>query len=79
MFCDPSSNALADAEFQAVEQLLMWIFRGTQNQVLVFQNIDETGIAFDDFNRKVQNPVKRLMKTISAGYMADGLVQDIYM
>ena len=46
-----------------------------------YKEIDEGtyGKAFNDFNSKIQHSIKRLMKTIRAGNMADGLVQDIYM
>src|SRR5437764_8112216 len=57
----------------------MRIFRGPQNQVLTFKNVNETGIALNDLDCKIQNPVESLMKSIGAGNAADALVQNIYM
>src|SRR5437764_1998810 len=57
----------------------MRIFRGPQNQVLTFKNVNETGIAVNALDCKSQNPVESLMKSIGAGNAADALVQNIYM
>lgn len=77
MLGDPSSDALADAQLQAIKKLLMRIFRSAQNEVLVGENINETRITLDQIDGKIEYPVERLMKSIGRRNLANGGVQNI--
>src|SRR5258708_20416302 len=70
----PSSNALAHAQLQPVEQFLVRIFGSSQDQIIPCEHIDKTGVTFDHFYCEIQNTIKRLVKAISSGDTADGVV-----
>jgi hypothetical protein len=50
-----------------------------QDQILSGKYVDEAGITFHHFYSEVQNTIERLMKTVSRGDTADGVVQNVYM
>src|SRR5438034_6825714 len=79
MLCDPTRNALTNAEFQAVQNLLMGILRRAENQLLTGKYVDETGITFDQFHCEIQHAVERLVKSVGRGNLANRLVQNLNM
>jgi hypothetical protein len=55
----------------------MGIFRGTENEVLAGENINEAGITFNQIYGKIEHPVERLVKSIGRGNLGYGVVEDL--
>ena len=79
MLRHPTRNALTNAQFQAVQNLLMGILRCAENQLLTGKYVDETGITFDQFHCEIQHAVERLVKSIGRGNLTDRVVQNLNM
>ena len=79
MFRHPSCNALPQAKFQPIHDFRMRILRGSQNQILAFQNIDQAGVALDQRRSKVDHTSQYIMKAIRRRQPIANLVQQIYM
>jgi hypothetical protein len=62
-----------------VKQFLVGVFRGSQDEVVAFENINEAGVAFNHFQGELQNTIQSLMQVIGAGDVTNCLVQDIYV
>src|ERR1035438_1769711 len=55
---NPPGDALAKPNAQMIHQIRMRVLGCAQNQLIVFQHIDETGIAVDDCTGKVNNAIE---------------------
>jgi hypothetical protein len=57
----------------------MPILRGSQNQILPFQNIDQAGVALHQRGSKVDHTSQYIVKAIRRRQPIADLVQQIYM
>jgi hypothetical protein len=55
------------------------IFGRPQNQIVPFNYIYKAGIAFNYFDRKIQNAIECLVKAVGCGNAADCVVQNLRM
>ncbi len=79
MLGDPSGDALAHPQLEPVEQFVVGVFGGSQDQILPCEDVYKAGITLNHFYCKIQNAIERLMKAVSRGDAADSVVQNIYM
>jgi hypothetical protein len=66
VLCDPSSDALADAQPQAIHNLdfRMRVLRAAQDQIIAFQDVDEARIAFDQGGNEVDDLPQHFVQRI---------------
>ena len=81
VFGDPAGDALADAEFEAVENLLVGIFGGAQDQFFLFLDVDEAGVALYEGHGEFEDALKDFVKRIlvGSGNAAAEVVEQIYI
>ena len=67
------------AQFQPIHNFRMRILRGSQNQILALQNIDQAGIALHQRRSKIDHTSQYIVKAIRRRQPIANLVQQIYM
>src|SRR5258705_2657648 len=73
----PSGNALSDAQFQAIDNLLMRILRCPQYQFVILANVNKAGVTLHDRGSKLDNLIEILMEGISSSHTAADVMQKI--
>ena len=74
---DPSGDALAEMELEAVEDFGVRILGGTEDEFFVLQHVDEAGIALDQGGGELYDVVQDFVERISGGHAAAEFVQEI--
>ena len=64
MLSDPSGDALADAQFQAVHDFRMRILRSPQDEFITFKHVDQAGIALDQRSGKFDHAGQNVPKSV---------------
>src|SRR5271156_842064 len=67
VFRDPAGDALADAEFEAVENFLVRIFGGAQDELFVFLDVNEAGVAFHQGYGELEDALEYFVERVLAG------------
>ena len=75
---DPSGDALADLELEAVENFGVGILGGPEDELFVLENIDETGVALDQGGGELHDAVQDLVERVGGGHAAAEFVKEIY-
>jgi len=76
---DPSGDALADLELEAVEDFGVRILRGAEDKFFAFQYIDKTGIALDQGGSELYDAVQDFVEWVGGGHAAAEFVKEIYL
>jgi len=79
MFRDPSSNALPDAEFQAVDHVRMRALGGAQDEFVAFENINEAGVALHQSRGKFDHAGQNFVESVCGTEPNTDFVQYIYV
>ena len=75
MFCHPARDALSQAQFQAVHNLRMAILRSSQDELLLFQHINQAGVALHQCRSKLDHASQYFVETIRRRQPDANLVQ----
>jgi len=79
MLRNPSGNALPDAEFQAVDHVLVRVLGGAKDQFVAFQNINEAGVALHQSRGEFDDAAQNFVKSVCGTEPNTDFVQYIYM
>src|SRR5687768_16856233 len=72
---DPAGDALAHPQLEAIDEVPSRLLRGAQDQVIVFEHVDETGIALHDAGHHVHHAVQHRLQRLRGGEPAADLVE----
>jgi len=75
---DPSGDALANLKLETVEDFGVGVFGGAEDKFLVFQNIDEAGIALDECGGELDDAAQDLMERVGGCHAAAEFMKEIY-
>ena len=64
MFRHPSRNALPHAQFQAIDRVGMRSFGCPQDEVIVFEHIDQAGVALHQRSSKFDDTTQNFVKSV---------------
>jgi hypothetical protein len=79
VFCDPSSYAVSQTQFQAVYNFRMWILRGSQDEIIAFEHINQTGIAFHKSGSKLDHASQHFVEAVRRCQASANFVQQVNM
>jgi hypothetical protein len=75
---DPSGDALADLELEAVEDFGVGILGGAEDEFFVFQDVNEAGITLDQCGGELNDTVQDFVERVGGGHTAAEFVKEIY-
>jgi hypothetical protein len=76
---DPSSDALAEMELEAVEDFGVGILGRAEDEFFVFEHIDEAGITLDKGGGEFYDTVQDFVERVGGGHAAAEFVKEIYL
>jgi hypothetical protein len=65
-------------ELEAVENFGVGILGGAEDELFIFEHIDEAGIALDQSGGELNDAVQDFVKRVGGGHAAAEFVQEIY-
>src|SRR6185437_9309313 len=77
MLGDPTGDALADAEVEPIDEVGVRVARGAQDELVILQRVDETGVAGNNGSDKSDHAVKHNVQRIGGGNAARYLVKEL--
>src|SRR5687767_3170928 len=72
---DPAGDALAHPQLEAIDEVPARLLRGAEDQLIVFEHVDETGIALHDAGHDVHHAVEHRFQRLRRGEPAADLVE----
>lgn len=77
MLRNPASNSLPYANLEVVDDFIVRIFRGAQDELVTIEDVDKTGITLHQLGRKIDNVREHLMEGIGGRHAAADFMQDL--
>src|SRR5690348_9472144 len=77
VFGHPSGDPLAKREHQLIDEISVRIARSAQNQPILFERIDEAGIAGNDGRDEFDDAIEYAVKRVGGGHTAADFVEEL--
>jgi len=77
VFGNPAGDSAADLELQAVDDFRVGIFRGTEDEFVVLEYVEKTGIKFCDDGNEIEYFCQEFVQRVGGGDATADLVKQI--